>query len=91
MNKHDFENKSFDELIDDLLENVESIMSYNTLKDYAISLIDEDDLLCAIHILNALFDDDAEWYDYETSMGTLQTPTGLTCKEDIAHYFYFED
>ena len=87
MNRTDYENKSFDELIDQLCdEGPYCLHSYNSLKDYASYLIDEDDLLTALHILNALFNDDANWYNYDTDMGTLETPTPLTCKEDLSDY-----
>ena len=87
MNRTDYENKSFSELIHQLYEEgFDYIESYDSLKNYATFLIDNDCLMLAIHILNTLFDNDADWYIYDSNMGTLETPTPLTTKEDLVDY-----
>lgn len=85
MNRTDYENKSFDELIDQLCEETYTITDYDVLKDYAIQSIKEDNLYFAIHILEAIQEGDY-YYDYDFSMGTLDTPTPLTTKEDLVDY-----
>lgn len=86
MSKADFENKTFDELIEELYEEVDTITTYETLKDYAINSIDNDNLYLAIHILNAISEDEADYYDYDYNMGMCETPTPLTCEEDLIDY-----
>lgn len=85
MNRTDYENKSFDELIDQLCEEVNTITDYEVLKYFVIHNIKEDNLYLAIHILEAIQVGDY-YYDYDYNMGTLETPTPLTCKEDLADY-----
>lgn len=43
-------------------------------------------LFLAIHILQALNDDTADYYDYDYCMGTLDTPTPIKTKEELEDY-----
>lgn len=47
----------------------------------------------AIHILGAIYNNphDTEYYLYDYCMGTLDTPTPVTCKEDFEHLIDFDD
>ena len=56
--------------------------------------IDEENLQMAVHILNAVYESDCpddSYYLYDRSMGTLETPTPITCKEDLEDYIDFGD
>ena len=56
--------------------------------------IDEDNMMMALHILNAIYNSDCpdgSYYLYDRSMGTLETPTPITCKEDLEDYIDFEE
>lgn len=86
MTRAEFENKSFEELIEQFMEQGYNIASYEDLKEFAKYLIDEDNLLFAIHILEAIQKDEANWYSYDYSMGTLETPTSIRNKEDLEDY-----
>lgn len=83
MTRAEFESMGFE----DIMASVEHdcITSYETLKEFAKNYIESDDLNVAIHILEAINDNPAEWYEYDYCMGTLQTPSPVTCKEDIEH------
>lgn len=85
MNHEQFEAATFEEVVGWANENVNEFVAYNTLKDFAIAMIEEDNIFLAIHILEAMSDDDAEYYLYDASMGTLETPTPVDCKEDLEH------
>ena len=85
MNKTDFDNKSFDELIEQLYEEIDTITNYDVLKDFAIENIGNDNLYLAIHILEAIQHGDY-YYDYDYSMGKLDTPTPLEFKADVIDY-----
>ena len=85
MKREEYNNKDFEEVMEQLNEEKDDITTYETLKDFAKEKIENDDLLVAIHILEALQNDDAEWYEYDYCMGTCQTPSGITKKEDITH------
>ncbi len=69
----------------ELLFESGEITDYETLKEFAISKINSDDLNVASHICNALWEDTADYYIYDYSMGTLETPTAIKDKSDIAH------
>lgn len=85
MTRADFEAKTFDELIEQLQNEDQDICSYDYLKDFAKHLIDEENIGFALHILNAIYTEPGEYFEYDCSMGTLQTPSGLTEKSDIEH------
>lgn len=82
MNKEDFETKSLNELCEQLSDEGQNITSYETLKDFAKTQIDEDYLFLAEHIISAI-KGEAKWYFYDYYMGTLETPTPITSKDDI--------
>jgi len=85
MTREDYNKKNFEDIMEQLNEERDDITTYETLKDFAKEKIEEDNLFIAIHILEALRNDDAEWYEYDYCMGTLQTPSGITEKEDVEH------
>ncbi|HHT98201.1 MAG TPA: hypothetical protein GXZ90_09955 [Clostridiales bacterium] len=85
MTRKEYNNKNFEEVMDQLNEERDDITTYETLKDFAKEKIESDDFLVAIHILEALQDDIADWYEYDYCMGTLQTPSGITEKEHAEH------
>ncbi len=88
MTRADFETKTFNELIEQLQEEDQDICSYDYLKDFAKHLIDEENIGFALHILNAIYTEPGDYFEYDCSMGTLQTPSGLTEKEDIEHLIW---
>ena len=85
MKREEYNNKDFEEVMEQLNEEKDDITTYETLKEFAKEKIEEDNLFIAIHILEALQNDVAEWYEYDYCMGTLQTPSGITEKEHIEH------
>lgn len=85
MTRTEFEEKSFEEVMEELNNQRDDITTYEMLKEYATKKIEEDNFLVAIHILETLQSDNAEWYEYDYCMGTLQTPSGITEKEDVEH------
>lgn len=91
MTRAEFESKTFEEVMEQLNEEKDGITTYEMLKEFAVSKIEEDNLFIAIYILEAINNDSAEWYIYDYCMGTLQTPSSVTCKEDIEHEFSFDD
>lgn len=93
MTREQFENMDFDELIEYTRCNIGYITTEEVLKDYAIEKIQGDDFNMAIHILNALNDSPygVIWYRYDYSMGTLETPTPITEKENIEDLILFDD
>ena len=87
---------TLDAVISDFEFDNDDIISRDSLKDFAIYQIKEDRLFLARHILDAIDDtyaDDngeyAEWYRYDTTMGTLETPMAIYNINDL--YDYVED
>ena len=60
--------------------------AYEDLKDFVIDKIKDDDIFIALHILNALNDELAEYYNYDASMGILDTVAPITTKNDFIDY-----
>lgn len=63
-----------------------SFWAYEDLKDFAIDLIKDDNILVATHILNALNSDQEDYYNYDASMGILDTVAPITTKEEFINY-----
>lgn len=85
MTRAEFKEKSFEEVMEQLYAENDDIWTMDSLKECVKYAIDDDTLFLAIHILEAMQNDDAEWYSYDYTMGTLQTPSGITEKEHVEH------
>lgn len=83
MTREELNNKSFEELIEQLKEERDDFHSYEDMKDFAKYQIDNDNLYFALYILNGINDSPADWYLYDYTMGTLGSIDTITCKEDI--------
>ena len=79
----DYKEKSFEELIEQLKEEWDDFHSYEDMKDFAKYQIDNDNLFFALYLLNGIDDSPADWYLYDFTMGTMETPKAITCKEDL--------
>ncbi len=93
MTKERFETISFDELMEWANENLDDVTHEEILKEFAMDKLQDDDFGMASHIINAIYENpyDTEWYRYDYCMGTLQTPSPITDKEDIEDLIFFED
>lgn len=85
MTRKEFETKSFDEVMEQLSEERDDITTYENLIEFAKSQIEKDMLFLIIHILESLNKEPAKWYEYDYCMGTLQTPSSITTKEDVEY------
>lgn len=94
MKKEQFDNMGFEELLEWASENIDCTWYEDDLIAMAKHEIDEDNIKMALHILNAIYESDCpddSLYIYDRSMGTLETPTPITCKEDLEEYIDFDD
>jgi hypothetical protein len=94
MKREQFEEMSFEELLEWAYDNIDDMHSEEALIELAKHEIDEDSIRMALHILNAIYESDCpygSYYIYDRSMGTLETPTPITCKEDLEEYIDFEE
>lgn len=79
--------KGFNTAINELSEQRDEITTYDELKEFIKSKIDDDSLLVAAHLTNALNTCDyAEYYSYDYCMGTLETPTPLKDISDLEDF-----
>lgn len=86
MTRLEFEEKSFEDVMSQLNEELDEITTLNMLKDFAKSKIDDGNYLLANHIIEALKNgNDEDWWDYDYCMGTLDIPIPLVEKEDVEH------
>ena len=94
MKREQFEEMSLEELLEWAYDNIDDIHSEETLLEMVKHEINEDSLRMALHILQAVYESDCpdgSYYLYDRSMGTLETPTPITCKEDLEDYIDFEE
>ena len=62
-------------------------LGYITDTDLVIACMNKaGKLYLALHILEAIHSSPADYYDYDYSMGTLETPTALTLTFDLVDY-----
>lgn len=63
-----------------------SFWTYKDLKNFVVDKIKDDNILLATHILYALNDDQEDYYNYDASMGILDTVASITTKEEFINY-----
>lgn len=86
MKKRELKKLTFEEAIEKLQEENNCITTYDILKEFAIDNINSDNLLLAVHILLALEENEADYYNYDCSAGTFETPTPIESLEDLEDY-----
>ena len=89
LNKLIAEGKTVDDVIDDFEANNDYIVSRDIILDFTINQIQNDRLFLARHVLDAVDNEYADFYSYDMSMGTLETPIAITSIDDL--YDYVED
>lgn len=89
LNKLIADGKTLDDVIYDFEANNDYIVSRDIILDFAINQVQNDRLFLARHVLDAVDKEYADFYSYDMSMGTLETPTAITIIEDL--YDYVED
>lgn len=90
MTRAEFEEKTFEECMEQLSLEYDNITTLDTLKDYIKEAMDDNNFDLAAHLCNAIWNDpdslkDSEWYDYDYCMGTLDRPICLCEKADVEH------
>ena len=84
----DFRNLEFEEQMDWLLENggagSDLIWSYDSLKDFAIWEIEQDDVGFALYILEAIYNSSgaSDWYTWDASSGTMSSIEQISDGDD---------
>ena len=79
-------NMNFNDAASILTQEHYQVTTYDSLKSFALELIEDDMLFLAIHILKAIHEDPADFYDYDYCMGTLDTPKALLLTRDLEDY-----
>ena len=87
LDKGDFMSNDFETNIE-LLQNhdIDNLYTYEEIKDLIKHEIDENNLFVALHILTEVNESEADYYIYDRSMGTLETPTPLKDNNDLLSY-----
>lgn len=91
MTTEEFEDLELEELISILIENDAHITDEETLKEFIIKKVQDDDWYLATHLLNYIWENgtSSEYYIYDYSMGTLDNPTPIDTKEDLEDFIDF--
>ena len=77
---------TFDEAVEIFKQETNTLTDIDALKDFAINNINDENYFLAIHILEAIRNSTAYYFDYDYSMGTLDNPTPLETIEDLEGY-----
>ena len=85
------EDLDFDAAMQLLIDNGygDYIYTWDVMKDLIKDALDQDDMNMVQHLVNAIWNDDGpddEYWVYDRSMGTLQTPYSLGTTEDVLNY-----
>lgn len=86
----------FEEAMRNLEEEQNFVTTYDLLKEFAKTKLDEGDLYLAFHILRALInaenssDEWSDYFCYDYTAGTCDTPKMLSTVDDVAEYVGFE-
>ncbi len=95
MTKQQFDKMTLDEAIDWATDELlDDLTTEEWLLAFVKEKIDDDNLMMACHILNSIYNSAESYngyYIYDYSMGTLQTPRPITCKEDLEDLIDFDD
>lgn len=78
-----FDNLTFQEKCEALCSNIDELHDRETMIDFAKYQIDEDRIFLAIHVLQAIDGNSADYWRYDMNMGTLETPTPIEDDDDI--------
>ena len=92
MTREQYKRMDFEEFIEWAKENLDDVTDEEILKEFAIKKLQDDNFGMALHIINAIYNNpyDTEYYRYDYSMGTLETPTPITSKEDLEDLIFFD-
>lgn len=83
LDKEEFLENDFRDNLDLLVENgFNDYYTYEELKDLIKEELDSDNLYMVKHLVEAI-EDQADYYQYDRGMGTLETPTPLKDNEDL--------
>ncbi len=89
MTRAEFEEKSFEEVMEQLNEECDEVTTLDVLKGFIKEKIDEDNFNIASHLCNVIWNDPnpsmSEWYLYDYNMGTFDSPVCVSYKEDVEH------
>lgn len=92
MTRAEFESKSFEEVMEQLNEECDEVTTIDILKEFIKEKVDSDDFYLVAHLCDAIWNvpdsGNSDWYLYDYSMGTLDSPICVSCKEDVEHLVY---
>lgn len=78
-----YEEKGLNETCQALEEEGYTITSYETIRSRIIEEAENDNWRMVIHLAEALKEAEANYYNYDHSMGTLEDPTPITDIQDL--------
>lgn len=94
MKRSQFNEMDFEEFMAWADENLNDVTSEEILIQFAKEKLDNN-MGLALHVLNAVYEvelfTDTMYWRYDYSMGTCETPTPITCKEDLEDLIDFEE
>ena len=86
MTENELKDMNFDDAVSKLSKTFGTITTYEQLKNYIIKKINEDMILIAIHLLQAINENPANFYDYNYCTETLDKPIPLENINNLKDY-----
>ena len=86
MTENELKDMEFNVAVNKLSETFNTITTYAELKTFIINKINEDMIFVAIHLLKAIEENPADFYDYDYCMGILDKPIPLENINDLKDY-----
>ena len=86
MTENELKDMEFNVAVNKLSETFNTITTYTELKTFIINKINEDMIFVAIHLLKAIEENPADFYDYDYCMGILDKPIPLENINDLKDY-----
>ena len=86
MTENELKDMEFYDAVNKLSETFATITSYDELKNFIIKKINEGMLFVAIHLLQAIEEKPADFYDYDYCIETLNKPIPIENLKDLIDY-----
>lgn len=85
MTREQFGCLCIDEMFEVLVneKSINDLWTYEDLKNYAIEQVENDNLNVALHILDYIYHNQSEYYQWDCTMGTMEELRALSCEEDF--------
>lgn len=87
MTLKEFEKYSLQEVIAAIQDEFDFVFSKEQLCEIAIQYLQDEDYISADNLIHAIVNDETDYYMWDSTMGSMYTPSPINSKEDIEEFF----